>query len=577
MENLNSLYTLYRQGHITEVLAEGEILLDLGQSSAELYSIIGAANIAKGMLDRGLENLLKALEIEPNSAEIHNNLSVTLKKIGRLQEAETHGLKSLNLAPDFSPAYSNLGNVLIHLKRNKEALAHYIKALELQPDSANSHNDVGRGFRALGNNEQSISYFKQAIVIAPRYAAAHNNLGSALNSLGRHEEAVASYSSAIAINPKIAVFYNNIGTSYHQLGNFTDAIASYSTAIQLDPNYALAYRNLSEIKRYGEDDPNVKKMDDLLASPNCSNVDLMNIRFALGKANVDIGDFAKAFEHFYHGNRLRKAQLEYDIRVDETLFSDIKRLFSNSITPLDITPKPSDKTPIFVVGMPRSGTTLVEQILASHPLVHGAGELQLMHQRVASGKARLMPNLQELKSIRDSYLTGLRQLDSNKPYVVDKMPYNFLWIGYILTCLPEAKIVHLKRHAVATCWSNFKHCFSSAGNGFSYDLEDVAHYYKLYDELMLFWHQRFPGRILDFGYEALTHNQSYETKRLLEYVGLCWDDRCIDFHQTERTVSTASSRQVRQKLYQGSSEEWHSYEEHLQPMLNILNAPRNTL
>jgi len=349
-------------------------------------------------------------------------------------------------------------------------------------------------------------------------------------------------------------------------------MAAYNNAIRLNPSYAQAYRNLSEIKRYGEDDPLVKQMNDLLGSPNCSNDDLMNIRFALGKANADIGDCAQAFEHFYHGNRLRKTQLGYDISSDQALFASIKELFSHGVAALDVTPTLSDKKPIFVLGMPRSGTTLVEQILASHPLVHGAGELQLMPQLVRSANHGIISNHSDMQSIRDAYLSAVQQLAPDKPYIVDKMPYNFVWIEHILTTLPEAKIVHLKRDAAAICWSNFKHCFSSVGNGFSYDLEDVARYYRLYEELMLFWHQQFPGRILDFSYEALTNNQADETHRLLEYVELEWDDRCIDFHATERAVATASSRQVRQKLYQGSSEEWRRYETYLRPMLNIINA-----
>jgi len=572
MKDLDFLYTLYRQGKLDDVLVQSSNLLEQGVNSAEIYAIMGGAYTGLGMLETAAEHFLTALKINPDNAEIHNNVAVVLKNLGRMQEAELHGRTALELAPNYAQAFDNLGNLLKSLGRNQEALAHHNKAVELQPQSARSHNNVGNDLRALGHHEKAIPSFVRALEINPSYAEAHNNLGSALNSLGRYKEAIASYANAIAIKPNIAIFYNNIGNSYHHLGDFSDAMAAYNNAIRLNPSYAQAYRNLSEIKRYGEDDPLVKQMNDLLGSPNCSNDDLMNIRFALGKANADIGDCAQAFEHFYHGNRLRKTQLGYDISSDQALFASIKELFSHGVAALDVTPTLSDKKPILYSACRALGTTLVEQILASHPLVHGAGELQLMPQLVRSANHGIISNHSDMQSIRDAYLSAVQQLAPDKPYIVDKMPYNFVWIGHILTTLPEAKIVHLKRDAVAVCWSNFKHCFSSAGNGFSYDLEDVARYYRLYEELMLFWHQQFPGRILDFSYEALTNNQADETHRLLEYVELEWDDRCIDFHATERAVATASSRQVRQKLYQGSSEEWRRYETYLRPMLNIINA-----
>ncbi|MDA7852794.1 sulfotransferase [Porticoccaceae bacterium] len=535
-QHLNNLIRLYHEKKFDCVIAEGEQILAGQLHWPRIHSLVAAANLELGNLDAAVGLYSKALELEPNYAEAHNNISIALKKLGQLEEALEHCDQAIALRKDYAEAYNNRGNVL----------------------------------SSLGDTQQALSSFLNAVRIRSGYAEAHNNLGNILRGLGRHKEAISSFKEASRLNPNYAEACSNLANAYDDLGQFDKAISCYKKAIQLDPFFASAYRNLSRHLRYGEDDPLVKQMNGLLGSPNCSNDDLMNIRFALGKANADIGDCAQAFEHFYHGNRLRKTQLGYDISSDQALFASIKELFSHGVAALDVTPTLSDKKPIFVLGMPRSGTTLVEQILASHPLVHGAGELQLMPQLVRSANHGIISNHSDMQSIRDAYLSAVQQLAPDKPYIVDKMPYNFVWIGHILTTLPEAKIVHLKRDAVAVCWSNFKHCFSSAGNGFSYDLEDVARYYRLYEELMLFWHQQFPGRILDFSYEALTNNQADETHRLLEYVELEWDDRCIDFHATERAVATASSRQVRQKLYQGSSEEWRRYETYLRPMINIL-------
>ena len=227
--------------------------------------------------------------------------------------------------------------------------------------------------------------------------------------------------------------------------------------------------------------------------------------------------------------------------------------------------------PIFVLGMPRSGTTLVEQVLASHSRVFGAGELELLESAVAAhGSTEIPPSIDSFTRIRDAYRQGLAKLGVAEAFVTDKMPLNFRWIGYICTALPEARIVHVQRDARATCWSCFKHYFSSRGNGFASDLRDVARYYRLYADLMAFWHDRFPGRIHDLSYEALTEHQEDQTRSLLAYLGLDWEDACLAFHLAERSVQTASATQVRQRLYQGSSEAWRRYEAHLGPMLEVL-------
>ena len=223
--------------------------------------------------------------------------------------------------------------------------------------------------------------------------------------------------------------------------------------------------------------------------------------------------------------------------------------------------------------MPRSGTTLVEQILASHSQVYGVGEMKLLGQSVNSIK-RTSGQLSsdQLQSIRKSYLSGLKRIGAAEPYITDKMPLNFTRIGYIFAALPEAKVIHVIRDARATCWSNFKSFFTEKGNDFAYDLQDVAEYYKMYIDLMSFWHKKFPGRIYDLNYEALTEHQEDETRRLLEHVGLSWEDQCLEFYKTKRTIRTVSAAQVRQKMYQGSSKEWRKYEKHLEPMVEVLRG-----
>ncbi len=273
---------------------------------------------------------------------------------------------------------------------------------------------------------------------------------------------------------------------------------------------------------------------------------------------------------------MRKEKLQYDISSARAQFAKLKSTFSEDVPALNVLKESEGakgQQPIFILGMPRSGTTLVEQILASHSQVYGAGELVLLDQSVNTiewNSTRLSSD--QLQSIRKSYLTGLSKIGASERYITDKMPLNFWWIGFIFAATPEAKIIHVKRDARATCWSNFKHYFSRDGTGFAYDLQDVTEYYKIYIDLMVFWHEMFPGRIYDLNYEALTVHQEDEIRNLLDYLGLSWEDQCLGFHKTERVVRTASAAQVRQKMYQGSSEEWRKYEKHLEPMVELLRG-----
>ena len=365
------------------------------------------------------------------------------------------------------------------------------------------------------------------------------------------------------------------------IGKHEEAIASYSRALRLKPSYAEAQRSLGTLRKYITGDPQVARMLEQIADPAITENDKMHLSFALGKAYDDIGDTEVSFRHLLEGNRLRKKALGYDIDSDKRQFSRIKSIFEAGSPPTleEILPVAGgNKRPIFIVGMPRSGTTLVEQILASHSQVHGAGELKVLGrvvvplladiQQVHAGKL----TVGTLEAVRDGYLAVLDGLGDDERRITDKMPLNFRWIGFILTAMPEAKVINLRRDRVATCWSIFKHYFSSKGNGYAFDLVDVAEYYKLYIDLMDFWRERFPNQVNDLDYEALTEHQEEETRKLLDYCDLDWEDQCLEFHKTKRGINTASSNQVRQAMYKGSSEAWRKYETHLQPMLQALEG-----
>jgi tetratricopeptide (TPR) repeat protein len=310
--------------------------------------------------------------------------------------------------------------------------------------------------------------------------------------------------------------------------------------------------------------------------------DRMQLSYALAKAYEDLGEFDKSFNYLEQGNRLRHKELNYNISNDIRLVTKIKDIFSAGSLALDVSPGRNNALihPLFIVGMPRSGTSLAEQILASHSQVYGAGELETMgklvylilsdmpDQNVTQDSNKITRN--EIYSVRDGYLQALTALGVPEKTVTDKLPLNFLFIGFILSAFPEAKIIHLNRDSRATCWSIYRHYFTGKGNGYAYDMGDLAEFYKLYIGLMSFWRERFSDSIYDLYYEKLTENQEQETRKLLQFCGLQWEEQCLDFHQTKRAVKTASNAQVRKQMYQGSSEAWRKYERHLQPLIKEL-------
>ena len=344
-------------------------------------------------------------------------------------------------------------------------------------------------------------------------------------------------------------------------------------------------------------DSQVTQMQLLLTTGNLSQSERIHLCFALARAHEELGNQDELFEFLHEGNRLCKEKLNYSLDKAKNLFSIIKELFSTLPTVIEqsLSFEPSTIRPIFIVGMPHSGTTLVEQIMSSHHAVYGAGESEafrkligpIVKNHLTKGSNIASTTIGDMKlniadtyslpeeaflSIRQQYLDALSRFDVPENVITDKLPLNFQYIGFILSAFPEAKIVHLKRDARATCWSNYQCFHLKKENGFSYNLDDLAEFYGLYIEQMDFWHQLYPGKIYDICYEDLTTNQEEETKKLLQYCELDWDENCLDFHKNKRAVQTASSLQVRQKMYQGSSEAWKKHEAYLQPLIKALSS-----
>ena len=399
-------------------------------------------------------------------------------------------------------------------------------------------------------------------------------MGITLQEQGKLEEAIEAYNKALAIKPDYAEAYNNMGNALKEQGKLEEAIEAYNKALAIKPDYAEAHRHLSQLTKYSSDIAQISEVEALLQQADINDSDRCNLFYTNAKMQEDLGDLSAAYASYVAGGGLRQKLLKYEFKQDEHLFGRIKRTAPKfKDVALNATGEPIRHTPIFILGMPRSGTTLVEQIVSSHTEVTGAGELDYVSQFGTKLVAGLTtPTLEVVSEFRKRYLTELAKRAEGQAFVTDKMPQNFQHIALICAAIPEAKIVHVQRSAEATCWSNFKHYFASKGLGYSYNLRDTIAYYWLYKDLMHFWSQSYSDRIYNLDYDKLTEDQEPETRRLIEYLGLNWEEACLAPQNNKRSVKTASQQQVRKKVYKGSSQAWRKYEPFLDGVFDELET-----
>jgi len=540
-DQIDAVISLYSSGQIQEAIAKIHTLNHQYPNVPLLFNILGACYKALGQLENASKMFKNAFTLQPNYAEAHFNHGVVARAMGEVVLASESYKNAIILLPNYPDAHNNLGNV----------------------------------FKDLGRLEEAIECYEWAITYKPEFAEAHNNLGIVQSDMGQFNLSLKSYETAISINPAYVDALFNLAITNKQLGNKSLSVKILVKVLKLNPDYVLAHRNLSEVKHYEKNDLQIVKMKQLISKKNLSQSDLIGLNLALSKVYEDLGDHDKQFKFLKQGNDQRKKELNYSFDQSLKLYLTIKELFKLPLPPIKKSSYSSSKfRPVFIVGMPRSGTSLVEQIVSSHREVHGAGELEYFSPILSSILTNEIDTITEkdILSIRDQYLSKVSSLRFTQGIVTDKMPANFRYIGLILAAFPEAKIIHLKRDARATCWSIYKHYFDSKGNGFSCNQDDLAKYYGLYSEMMAFWHELYPNKIYDITYEDLTTNQEEETRKLLEYCDLDWDENCLNFHENNRAVKTASALQVREKMYQGSSDDWKKYEAYLKPLIKGLKS-----
>ena len=524
----------------------------------------------------------KAIKSNPTYLEPLNNLGALLLEEDRTPEAIEALNKALQLNPNYAEAICNMGGVHLALEENETALAHYRRALELRPVYVEAQMGLAKTYQALENLSEAEAGALYSIQIDPKNAKAHALLGGIYAELAQPELSEKEYDQALELNPECDDALLGLGHLCMENGEMERAEELFLLALEFKPDNLGARSHIAQVKKVKTGDANFAALrEEEKKSENFSENKKMSLHFALGKCYDDTKDYEQAFPHFIAGCKIKRAKFSYDPDNAAKQFSALKNIFNQStIDRLRGAGVMSD-LPIFVLGMPRSGTTLTEQIIASHPDIYGAGELHDL-LKIAQGNITAAPpqtgfpdNLQfldpeTLTAWGEEYISGLKLRAPTAQRITDKMPANFFAVGLIHLMLPNAKIIHVNRNPVDTCLSCFTRLFNRKQEH-TYDLAELGRYYVDYARLMEHWRNVLPaGAFLDIHYEDIVTDQEAQARKLIEYCGLEWNDACLNFHKTKRSVRTASLTQVRQPIYNSSVERWRPYEKFLGPLLDEL-------
>lgn len=511
-KQISILLNLYNTNKYDDVIAKTKILLKKYNNQIILYNLLSLSLSGKGERLEAIKILNKALKIESNNIYVINNLGLLYFKLNDYSKAEVYFDKALTINPNFYDALINYGNLLLNKNKNKQAIDIYLKAAECSQNKFSKEN---------------------ALMLA----------GNSMQQMGEFDKASKIYQEILKINK-----YNT----------------SADKAISVAHKY----------KKYNDDhlidmEKKVKEIND--------QDSLRSLYFAIGKAYEDLNDVDKSFKYIVMANDIEKKKLCYNINSDIKIFNRIKKIFSDN-TSQNFSIKIPEKKIIFIVGMPRSGTTLVEQIISSHKEVYGGGELPYLSQFfnekflkedfLLKNKRSIFEDV--LNECQNDYFKKLQSLNVDEKIIVDKAPLNFRWIGFIVNAFPNAKIINCSRDPMAICWSNYKNSFSSKSIGFSYDLEDLGNYYKLYSELILFWKSHFNKKIFNLDYQNLINDKDEQIKKIIKYCDLSWDENCLFPEKNKKSVSTASISQIRSPIYNSSLKNWEKYSEKLEKLKEII-------
>lgn len=579
---INLLVALFNAGRLSEAETLARQMSIRYPTQGLVWKILGTCLLMQGK--DGSVALRKAAQLLPGDAELRNQLGIVLTAQQRYGEAEISFKQALGIDPSYVEACYNLSLAYLAQSRLQEADQVLRFAVDTEPAYPMAHYGLGLVLKAQGRLPEAESSLQRAVDIRPDFAGGYYCLAYLCMEQGRSSEAVSGFLRAVEIEPGYVDAYIKLGECYAEQGRFPEAEASYRRALEISPGNIDARFDLALLEAAGSADENLAALIEveqavLNHKKAITGNEAIKLNFALGRAYDHRGDHEQAFAHFLEGCLLKRAMFDYDPGETTARIAGIMRIFDReSIVRLGNGGNPS-ALPVFVLGMPRSGTTLVEQIISSHPAVYGAGELPDLMEIATGATAEtelLFPggvqplNPDRLVAMGNQYLANLQRRAPEAQRIIDKMPANFLAVGLIHLMLPNAKIIHINRNPVDTCLSCFTTVFGH-GQHHTYDLTELGRYYADYARLMEHWREVLPeGAFLDVQYEDIVADQETQARRIIGYCGLEWDEACLDFHKNKRIVRTASMAQVRRPIYQSSVGRWPRYEKFLEPLLDAL-------
>jgi tetratricopeptide (TPR) repeat protein len=563
--------------------------LELRRNDAQVLCNLGNALRQVGELEEAMDCTRRAIQLAPGLSMAHNNLGLLHAARGERDAAITHYREALKHNPRYVEALINLGTALRLQGQRREALAAYQQAVQLDPTRADSLSNLGHTLLESRRVPEAAESFRNALVLQPDHVAAHLGLAAAQRVQGLGSEAEATCEAALAFAPQNHDALVLLGELRADRGEFVQAQELFERVRTANPMFASAYCSIAAHRRMTRDDASWLQGAEALLDKPLPLADEIELRYALGKYFDDIGEYDPAFGYHQQANELTK---RYGGRYDpEHLAALVGRIIERcdgGFVRAQWPASSASEEPVFIIGMPRSGTSLTEQILASHPAVFGAGEVSFWDRAFAGleegafagveGSARQGEELiahredpgPRLADVGQRYLQRLRERAGGAPRITDKMPANFFYAGLIHAVLPRARIIHLQRHPLDTCLSVYFQNFFNV-SPYANDLGHLAHYYGQYLRIMAHWRSVLPEHVLlEVPYEGLVQDAERWTRRMLEFIGLPWDPRCLEFHQTRRAVITASKWQVRQKIHSGSVGRWRNYEKYLAPLRHLV-------
>jgi len=496
-------------------------------------------------------------------------------KSGNLREAENLSKRLISENPKVAYLYNLLGLIYIGQKKIDLAEKYYKEGIKINPNFAEIYNNLGLLYtHEKPDVVKAEDFFKKSISLNQNIPEAYNNLGFLYQSLEDNDKALNFYKKTIELNSNFYHAYHNMGTIYVQIGKLDDAKKNFYKSIEINPFYTKSHRELSRLIKYTNQNKHLDQLIKIYSRINDNDIEKKtDIAFSLGKAYEDLKDFSKSFNFYKYGNTLYQKKIKVSMNKIRDNFYDTKNTFSKKVYKKYLDTGSSDTSSIFILGMPRSGTTLIEQILSNHTKVFGGGErdiinliikkrfrdknLSLYFENIAHFDKKIF------KEIGDEYIMETKNISNNSEKFTDKLPINFFWIGLIKLILPNSKIIHCFRNPKDNCFSIYKNHFPHGKIDYAYNLNNIVEYYLLYKDLMNYWNDLFPDFIYNIKYENLISDTKNEINNMLKFCDLNWEDKCLSFYKNSRSIKTASNVQVRNKIYSSSVGLWKNYEQQL--------------